>query len=403
VWAAVHTGPILEASDAGSDFATIHSVSSLQAQTRLLLRIYAISLAVWLPVSVLVGWQTYIMDRREGLPVVLGQLLLAFAARYVTVAILTPPIFYVVHRWPLRGAILRRTAGYAVGYVAFSCAFALIRWLLLPPWEEERLTFGPRSLAALADFGLSTFADVLLLYVVIVAVAHAYTYLVIGRRQEIERLELRQSLAQSELQALRAQLHPHFLFNTLQGIAALINADPARAREMLVTLASLLRTVLKHGSTDLIPLREELAFVRAYLSLEQMRLGNRLRVGWYIEPESLPSLIPQLLLQPLVENAIVHGAAAAPAGGSIELRARLEGDRLLVRITNTLADSTRPGLGMGLANTRARLTYLYADDAELQFSLDPKARRAVASVTLPALRTCVARPKPEAIVEGQLS
>jgi LytS/YehU family sensor histidine kinase len=239
---------------------------------------------------------------------------------------------------------------------------------------------------------------VLLLYLGIVAVAHAYAYFVRGQRHEIERLGLRQSLAQSELQALRTQLHPHFLFNTLQGIAALIETDAPRAHRMLTALASLLRTVLRHGSADLIPLREELQFVREYVSLEQMRLGGRLHVQWHIEPESLQSLIPQLLLQPLVENAIVHGAANAPQGGSLELQARVQEDRLLVRITNSVADSSRPGLGLGLANTRARLRYLYADDARLEFSLDPnpKARRAVTSLNLPAF--CSGVTTPEAVV-----
>jgi two-component system, LytTR family, sensor kinase len=360
-------------------------------QARDLLRSYALSIAFWLPLSVLVGWQTYIMDRREGLPVVLRELLLAYGARYLTVAILTPPLFYLVNRWPLTAAVLRRSAAYALGYLAFSCAFALIRWLLLPPWDEDRLGFGPRTPAALLDLGYSTFADVLLLYLGIVAVAHAYTYFVRGQRHEIERLGLRQSLAQSELQALRAQLHPHFLFNTLQGIAALIETDAPRAHRMLTTLASLLRTVLRHGSADLIPLREELQFVQEYLSLEQMRLGNRLHVQWHVEPESLRSLIPQLLLQPLVENAIVHGAANAPQGGSLELHAWVQDDRLLVRIGNSVADSSRPGLGLGLANTRARLRYLYADDAQLEFTLDSKARRAVTSLNLPAFCSSVTR------------
>jgi two-component system, LytTR family, sensor kinase len=370
-------------------FVTIGSMSSFRLQARDLARSYALSVAFWIPLSVLVGWQTYIMARKEGLPVHLRELLLTYGARYLTVAILTPPVFYLVSRWPLTTAVVRRAVAYALGYVAFSCAFAFIRWLLLPPWDEDRLGFGPRNLAALLDFSYTTFADVLLLYLGIVAVAHAYTYFVRGQRHEIERLELRQSLAQSELQALRAQLHPHFLFNTLQGIAALIESDTPRAHRMLTTLASLLRTVLRHSSADLVPFREELQFVQEYVSLEQMRLGDRLHVQWRVEPRSFRSLIPQLLLQPLVENAIVHGAASAPQGGSLELQAWVESDRLRIRITNSVADSSRPGLGLGLSNTRARLRYLYGDDAQLEFTLDSKARRAVVSVTLPAFCSSV--------------
>ncbi|MGB6489587.1 MAG: histidine kinase [Steroidobacteraceae bacterium] len=259
----------------------------------------------------------------------------------------------------------------------------------------RNLPLPPGSLGVLLSYGYGTFSDLLLAYVGIVVVAHAYTYFVRGRRQEIERIELQRSLAQSELQALRAQLHPHFLFNALQGIDALIESDPPRAHRMLTTLGSLLRTVLRHGSADLIPLGEELQFLQAYVSLEQMRLGSRLKADWHIEPASLWSLVPQLLLQPLVENAIVHGAATAPEGGSLEFRSWLEDNRLRVQITNTLGDSAQRGLGLGLANTRARLRYLYSDDAQLEFAVDPNARRAVASVSLPAFCSHAASPETE--------
>lgn len=368
-------------------------MSPFKIQTRDVVRSYALSLAVLMPLSVLVGVQTYIMDRREGLPVVLSQLLIAYAARYLAVTALTPPVFYIVSRWPLRRAVPQRIVAYALGYIAFSCAFALLRWLILPPWDEDRLTFGPRTFAALADFSYSTFGDVLLLYLGIVALAHAYTYLVRGRRQEMERLDLSRSLAQSELHALRAQLHPHFLFNTLQGIGVLIETEPSRAREMLTLLGSLLRTVMSHGATDLITLQDEIVFLKAYVGLERMRLGSRLDDHWSIEPQSLPALIPQLLLQPLVENAIVHGAASAPDGGSIELRTCLEGDRLCIRITNSVAQSSPRGAGLGLPNTRARLRYLYSDDAQLEFSLDPASGNAVTFVAVPAFRSSVAQPE----------
>jgi len=369
---------------------------TLQDQARILLRSYALSVAVWLPLSLAIGSQVYFMDRSHSLPVVLWQLLLTYAVRYLCVAILTPPLFELVIRWPLTTDVLRRSGVYCLGFVAFSCAFALLRWLFLPPWIDETLSFGPRSLGVLLNYGYGTFADLLLAYVGIVVVAHAYTYFVRGRRQEIERIELQRSLAQSELRALRAQLHPHFLFNALQGIDVLIETDPPRAHRMLTTLGSLLRTVLRHGSADLVPLREELQFLQAYVSLEQMRFGNRLKAEWHVEPSSLGSLVPQLLLQPLVENAIAHGAASAPEGGSLGFRSWLQDDRLRVEITNTVSESARCGLGMGLANTRARLRYLYSEDAQLEFAVDPNARRAVASVSLPAFCSHTARREADA-------
>ena len=359
---------------------------AVKMHARRIARSYALSIAVWLPVSQLVAVQEGIKSHREGLHFVLWPLLLAYAARSLALALLTPPCFYIVSRWPLRGAVLRRGAGYVAGYFAFSCAFGLLRWSLLPPWDDDRLDFGPRSLAALVDLSWSTFADILIMYVGIIAVAHAYSYFVRGQRQEIDRLNLQRSLAHSQLQALRTQLHPHFLFNTLQGIGTLIGSDPGRAESMLNALASMLRTALKHGTADLVPFREELQFVKAYIDLEQMRLGSRLSVEWQIEPQSLDALVPQLLLQPLVENAVLHGAASAPDGGSLLLRTTIHRDRLLIRIANSVARSSQRGHGLGLSNTKARLQYLYSGDAHLEFAIDSAAQHAMASVTLPIIR-----------------
>lgn len=351
---------------------------------RPVLRAYALSIAFWMPLSVLVGWQTYFLERKSHLPVVLPSLLMVYAARYFTVALLTPPMFYTVIRWPASFMGLRRVGAYALGYVPFACAFAVIRWVVLPPWMEETLSFGPRSLHTLFELGYNTFADVLLLYLGIVVAAHAYTYFVRDQQHEMERLRLRQSLTQNELQALRAQLQPHFLFNTLQGVSTLIETNPPTAQAMLHTLGSLLRTVLKHDSTDLISLREELEFLRGYLDLEQMRLGSRLAVRWRVAPDAEAALVPQLLLQPLVENAIVHGVAPARDGGWIEIDAAVRDDRLLIEIRNSVAGASPQGLRVGLVNVSARLKHLYSEDAQFEFFVEAESKTAVARVLVPA-------------------
>ena len=231
-----------------------------------------------------------------------------------------------------------------------------------------------------------TFADVLFLYLSVVVCAHAYAYFVLGQRQEIERLELRQSLAQSELQTLRAQLHPHFLFNTLQGLSTLINTDRETAQTVLFTLAELLRTALKHGTADLVSVREELDFLKAYLYLEQLRLGKRLEVRWRISPEVHDAFIPQLLLQPLIENAIVHGVAGSQTPGWVQIEAHTLDEHLCVVIRNSIGGVSQPGLGVGIPNTKARLRYLYGEDASFEFKvLDGRA--AAAHITIPAFRT----------------
>lgn len=363
------------------------TVASWNAKLRPIARDYALSVAFWLPLSLLVGWQMYLAARDVGRPVALADMLLIYAARYLAVAILTPPICYCVNRWPIPAAVPRRTWIYLLGYIPFTVAFAVLRWIILPPWFFPTRSWEPRTLRTLFQLTYDSFADVFLLYLGVVVAAHAYTYLIRDRIQEMERLKLRESLAHSELQALRAQLHPHFLFNTLQGISTLIDTDPVTAQNMLHALASLLRTALKHGSTDLITFREELDFVRAYLDLEHMRLGKRLEVRWQIAPEAYVAQIPQLLLQPLIENAIVHGIANAREGGWIEVNAKVQEEKLHVQIRNSVAGVSQPGLRVGLANTRARLKYLYSEDAHLEFELRADAGLAVALLGLPAFTT----------------
>lgn len=361
------------------------SISS--AALRRLARAYAISIAVWVPIGLLTGWQVYGAYHGAHVVVSLQALLLLNAVRYFIVALMTPPLFYCVDRWPVTSTNIRRAAVYLAGSVPFTLIFVLCRLILLPPLLEDASNWGKRSFSSFFRITNGNFADVLQLYLAIVVAAHAYTYFTRGKRQEIERLELLQSLAQSELQALRAQLHPHFLFNALQGISTLIDTNRTAAKDMLHALAGLLRTALKHGSTDLVSFREELEFVAAYLELEQMRFGKRLEVRWDIAPESNHTLIPQLLLQPLIENAIVHGIANSRSGGWIELQSRMRDGRLHVRITNSIASITVPGSGVGLSNTRGRLRYLFEEDGRFEFQRDESRATATAAIDLPALFT----------------
>jgi two-component system, LytTR family, sensor kinase len=349
---------------------------------RRILQAYAISIAIWLPISVLVAWQMYSFEHRINPAMDVAHVMLVFGARHMSAALLTPPIFYIVSRWPVTDDVVRRTILYVLGSLPFAFAFAAIRLMLARPYYEETASWAPRSFTALLDLAFETFGDIFILYSGIVLAAHAYTYFVLGRRQEIERLQLRQALAQSELQTLRAQLHPHFLFNTLQGVSTLIDTNRVTAQTMLHTLAELLRKVLKYGSSDLIMFRDELAFVRGYLQLEQMRLGRRLTTRWKISPAVETALIPQLLLQPLIENAVMHGIASSAEGGWIEIEAELQRERLVVVIRNSMGGASERGHGIGISNTRARLKFLYGTDACFEFRTEGGA--AVAELTIPA-------------------
>lgn len=360
---------------------------------RRILRDVAISIAFWLPVSVLVSWQMYGFEHHFNPHVKVSDLLLVHGARYLSAALLTPPVFYIADRWPVTGGLLTRIPAYVLGSVPFACSFALIRWLLAPTWYDDKGLWAPRSAQTLVDLFIDNFGDVFMLYIGIVVAAHAYAYFMRAQHQEIERLQLRQALAQSELQTLRAQLQPHFLFNTLQGVSTLIDTDRTSAQTMLHTLADLLRKVLTYGSADLIPFHEELSFLRAYLGLEQTRLGKRLVVRWDISPDAQSAMIPQLLLQPLVENAIVHGIANVAEGGWIEIEAQVRDERLLVVIRNSISGASQVGFGVGIKNTRARLKFLYGDDASFECSI-PDGKSVVAQLALPAFAAQLAEPVP---------
>jgi signal transduction histidine kinase len=193
---------------------------------------------------------------------------------------------------------------------------------------------------------------------------HAASYYREARDRQMRAVELEGLLHQSQLEALRSQLNPHFLFNALHSMAELVHADPRLAEQLIVRLGELLRQVLQSSNRQEVPLAEELEFIRGYVEIEQMRLGERLRVHWDIEDSVSQARVPSLVLQPLVENAIQHGIAAAPAGGTLSLAARRDGEFLRLEVRD---DGPGPGVpdarspGIGLANTRARLQRLYGD------------------------------------------
>jgi two-component system, LytTR family, sensor kinase len=368
-------------------------MKSSSGLARRITRDYALSIGFWLSVSLLVSWQQNIIVVEEHLRISYGELIRLYAVRYFAVAVLTPPLFYITERWPVNTVrTLWRVAAYMGGFVLFSMAFALIRWCLLPPWVEERQAWGPRTWSTLTALTYGTFATIFLVYLGIMIAAHAWCYFTRSHRQEVERLELQQALAQSELQALKTQIHPHFLFNTLQGISALIDTDKSAAQKMLAKLGSLLRTALRHGSSDLIPFREELEFLRSYLDLEMMRLGKRLVVRWQISGATGDVLVPQLILQPLVENAIVHGIACCREGGWLEIEAKRVENRLRIEICNSVCGQSQRGMGVGIQNTQSRLKYLYADEATFEFRLGPEGL-ATATLQIPALTGFAGEPQ----------
>lgn len=195
-------------------------------------------------------------------------------------------------------------------------------------------------------------------------------------RSEIERLRLATNVKEAELRALKSQVNPHFIFNSLNSLRALIDEDPARARQSVTQLANLLRYSLQSGQLETVPFEDELRVVNDYLALEQVRHEERLRVRLDIAPETLGLPIPPMLLQTLVENAVKYGISVRAEGGEISIIARRENDSLRLQVTNpgelpTSSSKSRTlSTGVGLRNAADRLRLLFGEGATLRLRTD---------------------------------
>ncbi|MGD0036861.1 MAG: histidine kinase [Bacteroidota bacterium] len=224
------------------------------------------------------------------------------------------------------------------------------------------------SISPLYEPWIAGIFSTLVLIFLLIASMH---YVIIGfeRSNESERqtFELRLLAQDAELRALRAQIDPHFLFNSLNSISALTTNDPAKARTMTLMLADFFRKSLELGARSNIPLNDELALAFEFLTIEQVRFGARLKVEQDIKEECQKVMVPPLILQPLVENAVRHGIAHLVNGGTIRIHCERHGDRLVIQIENPV-DLDRPhrkGSGLGLKNVRSRLDTFYGNEARV--------------------------------------
>jgi two-component system, LytTR family, sensor histidine kinase AlgZ len=230
-----------------------------------------------------------------------------------------------------------------------------------------------------------------LLYLLAVALFYVLLAQEASREAEQRESQARVLARDAELRALKAQVNPHFLFNSLHSISALTSSDPRRAREMCIALADFLRATLGLGEKALIPLEEELSLIHSFLAVEKIRFGARLQMEEQIDPGILDCMVPPLILQPLVENAVVHGIANLTEGGWIHLRA-LHGSNdsnVSIEVENSFDPEApaRRKSGVGLANVRQRLDTRYGTNAS--FSVDKNGGRFHVGLTLPAERKAV--------------
>jgi two-component sensor histidine kinase len=346
----------------------------------------ALIFAAWTIFGLLLANQSYIQSAIGGrqMPVIVALrpgLLEALLWALTTVA-----IFWLARRFPLdRRRVLRGIAVHLVAAIAIAAArtgiMVVLGWYV--PWVRPRIF-------SMQFWGTSS--QNFLFYALLLGIAHMVVYYRRYREREHAAAQLARGLTEARLQALKMQLQPHFLFNTLNAISALIPADAKPARRMVARLGDLLRTTLEHEDTQEVTLREELAFLEPYLEIEQARLEDRLTVVMKIAPETLDARVPHLLLQPLVENAVRHGIAARIEPGTVEISAsRGPDDRFLqleIRDDGGGLDrdsEARPRRGVGLINIRSRLEQLYG--SEHRFKLENQAAGGVlVRISLPFRR-----------------
>ncbi|HKZ74616.1 MAG TPA: histidine kinase, partial [Steroidobacteraceae bacterium] len=237
------------------------------------------------------------------------------------------------------------------------------------------------------DLWVSTTSDFLLSYVLGLAILLGVKNYREVKYQKLRAATLQEAFTRSRLQALRMQLNPHFLFNSLNAAVSLIGSRPAVAEQMLVRLGDLLRRTLRDGESDLIPAAREADFIRNYLEIQQLRFQDRLTYNVWVEREVENAAVPSLLLQPLVENAVTHGVATDRDHVQVDVRIQRAAKGLELTVRNSAAEAPEGALklGVGLGNTRERLETLYG--AEHEFELTHEADGSVlARVRIPWTR-----------------
>ena len=323
-------------------------------------------LAVWVPLACLL---VFLIKVSGGIGAFEAAILLVPMAMLYAASCLST--WYVCRATPLRSS----------GIVRVSATHLLEAFLLSFLWVQiGRLYARGLSTSALfqgLDVRYNAHSAILLvsgvlLYLINVGFFYVLIALEASRDAEARVLETSILARDAELKALKAQVNPHFLFNSLNSISALTSVDPERAREMCILLAEFLRMTLGLGEKNIIALREELSLLHRFLAIEKVRFGARLQMSEDVAEECKAMLIPPLLLQPLVENAVTHGIATLPDGGSIRLVARSQNGRLSILVQNTFDAESTPGRrnGMGLDNVRRRLESRYAKDAQMRISAD---------------------------------
>lgn len=296
-------------------------------------------------------------------------------------------LLWLARRWPVgRTAPLRAVGAISLGILAAVVLMAAYVCATNPFFEWYRV------LPPFIEVVDTSLRNNLLTGLLIVAVGHGLLLYERGRQHDLQITELQSRLTGARLEALTAQLNPHFLFNTLNSVAELVHHDAEAADRMLVGLSALLRRSLYRTSEQETPLRDELELLAHYLDIERVRLGPRLQVDWDVATDCMHAYVPILILQPLAENAIVHAIARRREPGRVRIHAARAGTRLHLSIEDDGATSAPiAGHGVGMRNTHARLHCLYVEDFRLTLTQDTATGGTRVHLDLPYATTPVFR------------
>jgi len=321
---------------------------------------------IWTFIGVVFTLQSYFTSYRSEQPMTLiDSAYLQFTWSYLW-ALATPLVLWAATKIPiersnwLRALLLHVpiSLGLSMIVTAIGHVFVWLYWgrAMGRPFSFERMT----------RFVVANFSEGIGIYMLIALISYAFSYYRRYRESQLKTFQLEAQLSQAQLQALKMQLHPHFLFNTLHSISALLNKDPQSARRMITRLGDFLRLTLENSGSQEVTLEQEMTFLRCYLEIERIRFQDRLVTRVDVPEQTLDAKVPNLILQPIVENAIRHGIAARSSAGLIEIAVERRNSTLRIQVRDN-----GPGLpshrtsenmfkkGLGLANTEKRLEQLY--------------------------------------------
>jgi two-component system LytT family sensor kinase len=312
---------------------------------------------------------------------ILGNVFISFSY----VAVLAPYVLAFARKFPIgRESWKRNLPLHVIAAVIFTAGHAA--WMILLEQPQNPKDIMPATLKYWSTLTLWALnQDAFDTYGTLVAIAHVWMYYERVRDREIKTSQLESQLARTQLEMLKLQLQPHFLFNTLNAISALMHQNVYAAQDMLSRLSDLLRLSLDNVAVQEVTLKSEVEFVRGYLHIEQVRFQDRLSVNINIDPETLDAMVPNMLLQPLVENSIRHGIARKSGPGSISIESQRSNGSIRITIRDngpgfpTVTHKNgngngngRPKGGLGLGNTRARLRQMYGDAHRLEVGNAPE-------------------------------